>query len=153
MLIVEDGTGLPGAESYVSIADCQTYATAHGLTFAGTEPEQEAKLRNATTYLDTEYAYTGDRMTDAQALEWPRTVEPGAIPRNIFAACCYLACRPGQLWADVDSAAVTEETIGPLTTKYAAPGNGGQTRFAAVDALVKRWLSGGGSSSIRLVRA
>ena len=47
---------------------------------------------------------------------------------------------------------VIEKTIGPITKKYAAPTNGGQKRFAAVDALIKRWVAGGGNN-IPLVRA
>lgn len=150
-LIVEDGSGVPDAESYVSAADCLAYAAAHGLTFAGTEPEQEAKLRNATMYLDAEYTYAGDPLADTQALAWPRTV--GGLPREIISACCELACKPGSLWADVDASAVIEKTIGPITKKFAAPANGGQKRFAGVDALVRRWLAGGGGSNIKLVRA
>lgn len=151
VLIVESGEGLPDADSYVSVADCTTYATAHNLTFTGTESEQEAKLRRATQYLDAEYAYKGEQLTASQALAWPRTVVAG-IPREIVSACCELACKPGDLWADVEASAVIEKTIGPITKKYAAPANGGQKRFAGVDALVKRWTVGGGAT-IKLVRA
>lgn len=149
-LTTEDGSGLADAESYVSVADCTTYAAAHGLAFTGTESEQEAKLRRATQYLDTEYTFKGERLTQTQALAWPRTVVPG-IPREIVGACCELACKSGDLWADVDASAVIEKTIGPITKKYAAPTNGGQKRFAGVDALVKRWTYG--NSTIKLVRA
>ena len=69
-LIVEDGSGLANADSYVSVADCQAYAADHGLAFAG-EAAALAALRNATLYLDGEYTYCGERATDIQALEWP----------------------------------------------------------------------------------
>lgn len=153
-LIVESGAGLPNADSYVSVEDCAAYAAGHGLTFAGTEPEKEARLRRATQYLDTnpEYAYKGEPQTDTQALAWPRTVAPGIVPREIVAACCELACKPGDLWQDVDASSIVSETIGPLSTTYAEPANGGQVRYAAVDALLKRWVAGGGMS-VRVVRA
>lgn len=152
-LIVEDGSGTsPNADSYVSVEDCAAYAAGHGLTFAGTESEQEARLRRATQYLDAQYAFKGEPQTDTQALAWPRTAVPGVVPREIVAACCELACKPGDLWQDVDSAAVISETIGPLSTTYAQPTNGGQVRYASVEALLKRWVSGS-ESSIRLVRA
>lgn len=150
-LIVEDGSGKVDAESYVSVADCAAYATAHGLTFAGDEPAKEARLRRATQYLDAQYAYKGEEQTDAQALAWPRTVANG-VPREIVSACCELACKSGDLWQDVDPSAVVSETTGPLSTTYAEPANGGQVRYAAVDALLKRWVSGGGMS-VRVVRA
>lgn len=150
-LVIEDGTGKANAESYVSASDCATYAAGHNLTFTGTESEKEAKLRRATQYLDSEYAYKGEQLSASQALAWPRTITAG-VPRDIVSACCELACKSGDLWTDVDSAAVIEKTIGPITKKYAAPANGGQKRFAGVDALVKRWTVGGGAT-IKLVRA
>lgn len=150
-LIVEDGSGKIDADSYVSVADCAAYAAAHGLTFAGDEPAKEARLRRATQYIDAQYAFKGEEQTDTQALAWPRTVANG-VPREIVAACCELACKSGDLWQDVDAAPVIEKTIGPITKKYATPANGGQKRFAGVDALIKRWVAGGGMN-IRVVRA
>lgn len=151
-LIIEDGSGLPDAESYVGVADCEAYALSHGLAFAGDEPVKDARLRRATQYLDAQYTFKGEEQTDTQALAWPRSVATG-VPREIVSACCELACKPGDLWVDVDAAALTEKTIGPITKKYAAPANGGQKRFAAVDALVKRWVAGGSGMMVRVVRA
>lgn len=156
-LIVEDGTGKPDADSYVSVAACEAYAAAHGLAFAGEVPAQEAALRNATLYLDTQYTFRGDRKTAGQALEWPRTVED--LPREVVGACCELATRAlvGQLWRDIDSSqagAVTEETIGPITTKYAAAvgaRDDGQASYPGVTAMLRRWLASFGSS-VKLVR-
>lgn len=150
-LIVEDGSGKVDAESYVSVADCAAYAVSHGLAFTGDEPAKEARLRRATQYIDAQYAFKGEEQTDTQALAWPRTVAIG-VPREIVSACCELACKSGDLWQDVDPSAVVSETIGPLSTTYAEPANGGQVRYAAVDALLKRWVSGGGMS-VRVVRA
>lgn len=150
-LIVESGAGLPDADSYVSVADCANYATKHGLNFTADETAKEARLRRATQYIDAQYVFKGEEQTDTQALAWPRTVATG-VPREIVAACCELACKQGDLWQDVDAAPVIEKTIGPITRKFAAPSNGGQKRFAGVDALVKRWVAGGGMN-IKLVRA
>lgn len=151
-LIVESGQGLPNADSYVSVADCAAYAAAHGLTFAGTEPAQEARLRRATQYLDAQYSFKGTESTDTQALAWPRDVAPGTVPREIVSACCELACKTGDLWADVDPRAIVSQTVGPISTTYAEPVNGGQKRFAAVDSLLRRWVSGGGWN-VPVVRA
>lgn len=158
-LIVEDGTGLPNADSYVSVADCQAYAAAHGLAFAGEDAALEAALRNATSYLDSAYEFVGSRLYLEQALEWPRTVNQGRVPAAVVNACCELAARAlkGPLWQDVSSTtagAAIEKTVGPITTKYAtAEGarNDGQTRYAGVTAMLRRWLSSYGSS-VKLVR-
>lgn len=78
-LIVEDGTGLADAESYISVADTIAYLTKFGedteTTFvAGNVTEQEQWLRQATRYLDTTYhqLWKGSRAHETQALDWPR---------------------------------------------------------------------------------
>lgn len=159
-LIVENGAGLATAESYVSVADCMAYAQAHGLAFAGQEPAQEAALRNATIYLDGRYTFRGYRKTSEQALAWPRCrVDAEGVPREVVSACCELATRAiaGSLWQDVaagDPGAVTEETVGPITTTYAAPTGArldGQTEYAGVTAMLRRWI--GSTSMMKLARA
>lgn len=152
-LIVESGTGLSDADSYASIADATAYAAAHGLTFPTVEADQEIRLRRATQYLDAQYSYKGVESTYTQALAWPRTVAPGVVPREIVNACIELACKAGDLWADVSASAVVEQTVGPITTKYSDPANGGQKRYASVDAMLRRWIAGGGGWNIPVVRA
>ncbi|SAI43017.1 Uncharacterised protein [Bordetella trematum] len=159
MLIVEDGTGKPDAESYASVAQCQAYAAGHGLDFSGDDSVLEAALRNAALYLDGEYTFKGSRLTGAQALEWPRTAAQG-VPREVVNACCELAVRAKlrPLWRDVSSTtigAAVEKTVGPITTKYASATGAradGQTEYAGVTAMLRRWLSSYGSS-VKLVRS
>lgn len=81
-LIVETGLIVSGAESYVSVSDCDTYHSNRGnTTWTGTAAVKEAALRNATTYIDGKYRprWKGCKVrpipTDAaieQPLEWPR---------------------------------------------------------------------------------
>ena len=58
VLIVEDGTGKADAESYLSVADADTYHTKHGDSAdwdgASTGDKEEA-LRMGTQYLDATY--------------------------------------------------------------------------------------------------
>jgi len=77
-LTVETGAGLAGADSYLSVADADTYHTAHGdpTTWSGigTDAEKEEALRLATQYLDLVYAgkWRGAKGSSTQALAWPR---------------------------------------------------------------------------------
>ena len=77
MLTVEDGTGLPNADSYVSVDEADAYHAAHGnLTWAGLEVEQkEILLRRATDYITYIFgpSFIGTRAVAGQALAWPRT--------------------------------------------------------------------------------
>lgn len=79
-LIVEDGTGLTTAESYVSVADATAYLTAYKAAAdlatwnAASTAEQERALRVATQYVDAAYGtrFPGSRLLDAMSLRWPR---------------------------------------------------------------------------------
>lgn len=160
-ITIETGAGLSNADSYASVADCTSYAADMGLAFAGTTSAQEAALRKATLYLDTMYRFGGVKRSRNQALQWPRVgamldgyeLTPDSIPAKVVKACCELAIRAmsADLVTDVSPAVVTEETVGPITTKYGPHRNGGQSRYAVVDAL----LSGlaGSTSTVRVERA
>ena len=79
---VEDGTGLVDANSYVSLADAESYIEATGRQknpawLAAGTAEKNSALINATQYMDTTYLcrYLGERAEatiDTQALEFPR---------------------------------------------------------------------------------
>lgn len=116
-LIVEDGTGLSTAESYLSVADCSTYNTAHNAVVAWTsanEANQERALRNATQYLDAEWngRWQGSRATTTQVLAWPRSsvevdglcLDSDTLPRALKDACAELAIRAvaGELMPDIE---------------------------------------------------
>lgn len=67
--------GDPNADSYISLADANTYFTARGeTTWTGSDSTKENALRRGTTYLDNQYRarWVGLTVTQIQALEWPR---------------------------------------------------------------------------------
>lgn len=93
-LIVEDGTGIAAAESYVSADDCALYASKNGsaIAFDGSSAGTEAALRRATAYIDSRYRgrFPGYRVNGrAQGLEWPRvgayTFDPDNGRSNAYA--------------------------------------------------------------------
>lgn len=158
-LIIEDGTGLPDAESYVSVADADQYAQAMGLSSwlatDVTEAQKETALRRATQYVDSRYQYKNSKQDADQALEWPRVGYPWPLKR-VLNATCELAVRAltGELYTDVaPEDNIKSETIGPLTTVYQDAENGRQVRFAVVDDLLAPYVSTGKTTMIRLERA
>ncbi len=60
-LVVEDGTGLSNADSYVALADVTAYLTKYASAAtlaawsAGASIDTERACRNATHYLDAQY--------------------------------------------------------------------------------------------------
>ena len=75
ILIKEDGSAKPDANSYASVAEGDTYHEAHLYATAWTAATPETKekaLLMATRLIDGQYQFHGFRATSTQALQWPR---------------------------------------------------------------------------------
>lgn len=157
-LIVEDGTGKSDAESYLSVADCDTYWTKHGdpTTWSGaTTAAKEEALRMATQYLDVVYGarFRGYRVDEDQSLAWPRSgiidrdgyeVPDDALPSKLEEATAEAAHRhiteTDGLIPDLDNPGTVgelEQQIGPLREriKYTG-GNSPIKRFRIIQMLL-----------------
>jgi uncharacterized protein YunC (DUF1805 family) len=67
-IIVEDGSLVTGANSYISEADLTTYATDRGITITGTNA---VLIIQAMDYIEQQ-SFKGFKFTEPQALVWPR---------------------------------------------------------------------------------
>lgn len=164
-LIVEDGTGLSTAESYISVADADTRHTNNGSTLwpgTLTTAEKEEALRRATIYMEGAYRlrWRGTRLLRAQALSWPRygaivdgwDISSDVVPTEVANACADLALKAaaGDLAADL-TRGVVREKVGPLETEYDR--NSPQaTRYRSIDMTLAAFLKGS-SAMAMLVRA
>lgn len=157
-LIVEDGNGMSDAEAYISVSEATAYFAARGNTAwaALSDTQREQALRLSTDYMGAVYGprWCGERLTDTQALDWPRG-EPG-VPEAVKRANAELAVRAsaGALLGD-QGAQVASETVGPISVTYADGARQG-TRYAAVDASLKSaglLCGGSGGGTIQVVKA
>ena len=124
-IIVEDGTLVTNANSYVSEADLSTYASDRGVTITGTNA---VLLIQAMDYIES-LSYIGTRYTEDQALVWPRsgavkfvnyTYDVDEIPQLLIDGLCEtaLAIDAGNNpIADTDRA-TKKEKVGPLEVEY-----------------------------------
>jgi hypothetical protein len=82
-LVVEDGTGLETADSYISMDDATAYVANYYLSndpqtilwqaaTSGGGVNAEVALRRATRDIDASYEFSGVPLVDTQALEFPR---------------------------------------------------------------------------------
>ena len=74
-LVVEDGTGLSNANTYVSLADADTYFESHVYSSgwdATADASKNIALAMATRLLDAYFVFEGKKIGDTQALEFPR---------------------------------------------------------------------------------
>jgi hypothetical protein len=67
-IVVEDGTGKTNSNSYISEADFTAYASARGKSNSGTI---SVLLITAMDYIEQQN-FKGNKLTQAQALQWPR---------------------------------------------------------------------------------
>lgn len=159
MLIVEDGTGVIGAQSYVQASDVRQYASARGIPVPSDTTEGnlqiEQKLITAIDYLESDICYQGSKTEADQELSWPRSgvVIEGAdypdnrIPKNLRLAQIRLsieALNGVDLMPTISGNAedyIVKEEVGPIKTEYADPTKfSGLATFTAIDALLKPLL-------------
>jgi hypothetical protein len=179
-LVVEDGTGLADADSYISLDDADTYhaGRSSAADWAGlSDPEKEAALRDATDYMVQAYRldWKGTRLTTTQALDWPRAeveradyaFSPGnglttisgdyyypsdEVPIEVQRACASLALKAsaGELLPDLGQR-VKREKVGPIDTEYADWGSE-SPRYPAIDGLLAPFLTNTGGRA-KVVRS
>ncbi len=84
-LIIEDGSIVAGANSYLSVADAETILDNQGYSFGAiTEDQKQQFLIRSATYLESyRDAYQGYKVSCEQSLQWPRS--------NVYIDCCAFA--------------------------------------------------------------
>ena len=86
-IIVENGTVVAGANSYVSEAGLLDYAASRGVTLSGAT---DVLIIKAMDYIESR-SFIGDKHTEAQPLQWPRDevyidryyIERETIPKEL----------------------------------------------------------------------
>ena len=164
-LVVETGAGLANAESYISVADADTYHANRANAAWVSVTDKEAALRKATDYMLQNYrmAWKGVRMTATQALDWPRgyvyreafiyggvssfpyLVADNIVPVEVKNACAELALKAGtaDLNPDLTKDIITQ-TVGPISTTY-AESSPQQKRYRAIDMMLRPYLKESGT--------
>lgn len=166
MLIVEDGTGLTNADSYISVADATTYLTNFGsgdawsVIDAGT---QEILLRKSTRDLDALFSssYASCLLSTSQALLWPRESFTDAngrtvsgIPKELGYAVAELALinsvsdvtGPGDRTGMVKLERTEIVDAVKSWTEYFAPSPTNELAIRKVTLLLRPFLDGGSSA-------
>lgn len=98
-LVVEDGTGVVDADSYVSVETVDSYAVNFGYTSwaALTTDRKEINIRKATQFLDNKYPMPGTPLKLDQGLHFPAKGVYvfdsciSGVPKQVKNAVCELA--------------------------------------------------------------
>lgn len=130
-LIVEDGSGVTGANSYVTLVEARAYALTRGVEMTDVDSKLEMYLVKAMDYLESlRYGFKGRKTNADQALQWPRycvyidgyAISSEAIPTELKNAQMQIAMA---IQSGIDfmptasgEAFVISEKVGPIETKY-----------------------------------
>ena len=171
-IVIEDGSIVAGANSFITVAEWETYLEVYGKNATGDTTAKETNLIKAQRAISTRYIFDGSPVEQAQATclprDWSRkikgfTIASDAIPQDFKDAQAELAF-------DIQSgsdpfANATEGVLGPLTgdRSKAGPaevqktyGSGGTTfdprsmsNYTAANDLLRPYL-GAGSSGLQI---
>lgn len=171
-LVVEDGTGVAGADAYVTTAYVDAYDTGY-VGSSGTPSwatanaaAKEKAVRIATEYLDARYGtvWRGNKLKNTQGLDWPRD---GAedddgfslddmVPEDLKRACAILSIKSAggeSFLPDVANPGMIESksvTAGSVSVSKTFVSGMSQTKqFPKVEAMVSQLILAGD----RIIRA
>lgn len=166
-LIIEDGTGVAGANSYITPAEVKAYAAARGLTVPADDSEVEKLCIKAIDYLETLRSdYQGRKIALENSLQWPRSgvvldgfdLAETVIPNTLKDAQAQLAieAQTRDLMPTGDGREVKiEKVVGAIEMEYVPTGAGSiQPEFQKVNMLLrplmKQGLAGLSLKSVRV---
>ena len=158
-ITVEDGTGVEGANSYVSAAEARTYASARGFTF---NTNIERYLIKAMDYIEGKRSqFKGAKIDVTYPLQWPRTcvyidgfaVGEDAIPTELKQAQirAAMAYQDGIDLMPTNTGApfATMKKVGPIETRYSSGvRTSGVPTVRELDNLLAPLLRGGSMLSV-----
>jgi hypothetical protein len=128
-LIVEDGTGVANANTYIDVAYMREYAEIMGIVLDSDDEKVKAQILQAMPFIEGQ-PYTGQRSDPAQALAWPRKlatidcysqIADSIIPEGIKraqAAATALIVGGVDLYPVIEGQFITKEKVGPIETEY-----------------------------------
>ena len=158
-IIVENGTVVAGANSYVSEADLTAYASDRGLTLTAAT---DVLIIKAMDYIES-LPFIGDKHTEAQPLQWPRDevyidryyIERETIPKELKNGVYTAALA---IDAELDPLRIIEratkrEKVDVIEVEY-MDSAASQTIVRTISAALYKILvpGGHGSSAFRVVR-
>lgn len=162
-LVIEDGSIVAGANSYVTVAEIRDYATARGVTLPADNSDVEILAIKAMDYLESQRRYKGEKVDIDQTLQWPRAgayvdgfrIPDDSIPRELRFAqmAAAIEAKGADLLPNKDGkGAVSSETVGPISVSYATSTGSaptGPSAFSKAWVLLRPLLRVGGMMAVR----
>lgn len=165
--IVEDGTVVQGATSYIDVAYFESYWADRNVVMLESAAQKQAALIVATQYVDNNFKFVGNRAKEDQPRSWPRSyaetpyraIDADEIPTELKDAVAEYARRQltEPLQPDVDQTGQltrrrqTLEGVGSIEVEYQENTGGyfGMKNLPTADRLLEPLLGLTGMSFLR----
>lgn len=161
-LVIEDGTGVAGANSYITVAEAREFADLRSLFLPVSDADVEALIIKAFDYLEG-LDYKGEPASPPQAAEFPRRnlyiqgilFSESSIPFKLKQAQCQLTVEANstELLPTGDGREVVKEKVDVIEVEYAEKGiSVARPTFTAVNNFLKDLIrrGSGGLKSLRI---
>ena len=149
-LIVETGSIVSGANTYVDLADVRAFASARGITVSTDDTTLEQQIIKAMDYVESKRnLFQGYKVDSTQPLQFPRynvyidgyLNDYASIPNDLLNAVCQTVVEitnGTDLTPTVTERPIIRDTTGPLTTVYSDKwGSFAQPVMPKVEAFLK----------------
>lgn len=145
-MIIEDGTGIVNADSYVDISYADDYFNSRDVSEWEDleDSEKEVMLIKATDFIDNGYQWNGKKSNIEQSLRFPRVnledyegQKIVGVPNCLKQAvceCCILILGNKTLYkTENENGKVTSERIGELSFSYAQGNDSSETLYETLN--------------------
>lgn len=150
-VIIETGGGLTDSNTYVGTDEAKAFAKARGWSLPCDNENIQALMFRAMDYIETfSHQFTGSRVSETQALSWPREcayvagelIDTDVIPKQLKLAVMYamVAYNDGLDPTSNKSGEpfITRESVDVLRIDYAVDSQYNRDRLPMVDKLIQQ---------------
>ena len=127
-LVIEDGSVVSGANSYVTLAEFKAWADARDITYNADDNALEAQILRAMDYLERLF-FIGNKANENQSLQWPRTealidgyyADATEIPKEVKTALYEATVVEAAGYSELEnqSRKTLREKVGDIEVQYA----------------------------------
>lgn len=160
-LVIEDGSIVTGANSYVSTSTFSTYLSSRGKSFESLVGNSEQTLLLGMDYIEVQN-FLGSKYTKGQSLQWPRAgvyidgflIEVTEIPSDLQYAQmeAAIAIDSGNNPLDTLDRETKREKVGDIEVEY-SDGSKDDVELRSLNSRLDKLIAGGtGSGYVGIVR-
>lgn len=127
-LVIEDGSVVSGANSYVTLAEFKAWADSRDISYNADDNVVEAQILRAMDYFERLF-FIGNKANENQPLQWPRTealidgyyADATEIPKEVKTALyeATVVEAAGYSELEVQSRKTLRERVGDIEVEYA----------------------------------